>query len=97
MAELKKKSHYISSAQTNKLIELLQNEPDLLSGKFISKFTYKEGQKKWEEIAQIVNSIPGARKDWKQWRKVSIKIDKKKESILWYIYVKIAVLARHSH
>jgi hypothetical protein len=39
-------SQYFSNAQKSKLVELLQNEPDLLSGKFSPRFTYKEGQKK---------------------------------------------------
>jgi hypothetical protein len=35
----KKKSQYFSNAQKSKLVELLQNAPDLLSGKFSPRFT----------------------------------------------------------
>lgn len=60
-----------TSEQKQTLVDLIQKDKNLLSGKFTSQFTAKCAQKRWETIATTLNSIPGARKDWKQWRKVS--------------------------
>lgn len=67
------KKIYCSNKQKEVLIDILQNEEQLISGKFTQKFTFKDAQNKWTEIATILNSIPaGTQKDWKQWRKVII-------------------------
>lgn len=58
------------------LNEFLKLDLQLLSGKFSSTFTFKMAQKRWEAIAESLNAMPGAVKDWKKWRKVSN---------LWYI------------
>ena len=47
------------------------DETELLSGKFSSSFTFKTAQKRWEEIAESLNTMPGAVKNWNKWRKVS--------------------------
>jgi len=52
------------------LNEFLKQDVQLLSGKFSSTFTYKIAQKRWEAIAESLNAMPGAVKDWKKWRKV---------------------------
>lgn len=61
-------------ATTEQMIALngfLKVDPQLLSGKFSSSFTFKIAQKRWETIAKSLNAMPGAVKDWKKWRKVS--------------------------
>ncbi|XP_048514975.1 uncharacterized protein LOC125501894 [Athalia rosae] len=55
--------------QKNMLVHFLQQHPELVSGKFNKDFTYKMGQNLWKEVAQDMNAIPGAKKDWMQWRK----------------------------
>lgn len=65
---------YVSSQQKNKLIEIVTNDQNLISGKFSACFTYKDSQKKWEAITNILNAFPGANKTWKQWRKVGTNI-----------------------
>ncbi|CAH2088726.1 unnamed protein product [Euphydryas editha] len=59
----------INAAQKHKLLDLLSSKPQLRSGKFSITFSHKDAQKEWEEIARVLNSIPGANKDWKAWRK----------------------------
>lgn len=53
------------------LLEFLKNQEQLQSGRFTNTFTHKKAQQLWEEIATILNAVPGgAEKDWKQWRRV---------------------------
>lgn len=61
---------YASLLQRSALFELMQKHPQLVSGKFTNQFTKKDAQRQWEGIAQILNGIPGGKKDWVQWRKV---------------------------
>lgn len=56
------------------LIELLKKHKKLISGKFTQDFTFKDAEEQWRQIAEVLNSIPGAAKDWKNWRKVDICI-----------------------
>lgn len=67
----KAKVTQVTDAQKKVLLEYLKNNKDLQSGKFTNKFTYKDAQKKWNEVAEMLNSMPGSSKDWKSWRKVS--------------------------
>lgn len=66
------KKLYCTQSQKETLIHLMKekdNEP-LLSGKFSNQFTFQDAKNKWQNIASILNSAPGASKDWKQWKKV---------------------------
>jgi hypothetical protein len=36
-----------------------------------SKFTHQDSMELLQDIGVHLNSIPGSRKDWKDWRKVS--------------------------
>ncbi|KAK5647837.1 hypothetical protein RI129_002729 [Pyrocoelia pectoralis] len=78
MAESKGK--YMSTAQKKMLVQLVKNETELLSGKFSSTFTYKAAQEKWIKIGATLNSIPGAQKEWKHWRKTWHDIPSKTKS-----------------
>ncbi|CAH2989402.1 unnamed protein product [Chilo suppressalis] len=59
----------INGAQKQKLLDLLASKPQLRAGKFKENFTHKDAQREWEDISRTLNSIPGANKDWKAWRK----------------------------
>ncbi|CAK1587201.1 unnamed protein product [Parnassius mnemosyne] len=60
---------YVSARQKQKLIELMTEHPELISCKVTNDFNYKDSQKLWQNIANECNSIPGAKKTWRQWRK----------------------------
>lgn len=63
----------LNSIQKTILTEFLKNNPDLQTGKFSKTFTFKKAQGLWEEITSTLNSVPnGAKKDWRQWRKVNM-------------------------
>ena len=52
--------------QKGTLIDFVRENKRLSSGKFFQQFSFKDAQRKWEDISQTLNSIPGARKDLKQ-------------------------------
>nr|CAI5831383.1 unnamed protein product [Callosobruchus analis] len=52
------------------MLDFLNQHPQLYKGKFDNKFTFKEAQQQWTRLAELLNAIPGARKNWIQWRKV---------------------------
>ncbi|CAG9826614.1 unnamed protein product [Diabrotica balteata] len=60
---------FVSSEQKKELINFMEENPDLKSGKFTNNFTYKTAQTMWQTLSQILNALPGAKKEWKQWRK----------------------------
>lgn len=66
------KRTFITDAQKKLFIDLIKNNEELLRGKFSSTFTHKMAQQRWEAIAEEVNAIPGAKKSWVQWKKVSL-------------------------
>jgi hypothetical protein len=70
MAQKPKRGSPISEEQKKMLIDYLDAHPDLKTGKFSSKFTHQDSMKLWQDIGVHLNSIPGSRKDWKDWRKV---------------------------
>ncbi|XP_047992320.1 uncharacterized protein LOC125231020 [Leguminivora glycinivorella] len=59
---------YVTARQKKKLIELIKQNPELLPSN-IRKGQYKECQKRWQNIAVECNSLAGAKKTWRQWRK----------------------------
>lgn len=67
-----KRSGNISLSQKELMVEFIENNEKMKSGKFTNDFTFKTAQKLWEKLASILNAVPGARKDWRQWRKVSL-------------------------
>jgi hypothetical protein len=68
MAQKPKRGSPINEEQ--KKIHYLDAHPDLKTGKFSSKFTHQDSMELWQDIGVHLNSIPGSRKDWKDWRKV---------------------------
>ncbi|XP_072377501.1 uncharacterized protein [Diabrotica undecimpunctata] len=65
----KQRARYLSSGQKEILIEFLEDHKHLRSGKFNSNFTFRQAQMLWQQLATKLNSVPGSRKDWRQWRK----------------------------
>lgn len=61
--------------QKAELLEFLKSHPGLTSGKFTNDFTFKKARGLWESLANTLNAMPGARKDWKKWRKVTRDYD----------------------
>lgn len=62
----------INGIQKDMLIEFMQQHENLQSGRFSKDFTFKKAQGLWQEISLRLNAVPnGAKKEWKQWRKVS--------------------------
>ncbi|KAK4884227.1 hypothetical protein RN001_000498 [Aquatica leii] len=51
------------------LVEYMKSKPQLISGKFLSSFTYKDAENEWQLIADSLNCMLGGQKDWKGWRK----------------------------
>lgn len=45
----------------------------ILKGKFGPDCTYKEIVDAWEVVTKALNACDGPKKNWKEWRKVSIK------------------------
>lgn len=61
----------VNKEQKEILIQYMEKNPKLISGKFSKDFTYKTAQHLWNKIATELNSVPnGGKKDWHQWRKV---------------------------
>ena len=60
----------MNSEQKKLLIEFVKKHKKLQAPKFDATFSYKDSQRLWEEISGILNSVPGAKKNWKLWRKV---------------------------
>ncbi|KAG5879573.1 hypothetical protein JTB14_017550 [Gonioctena quinquepunctata] len=66
---MNKRTGNLSSAQKTELLEYLERNPALQKGKFSNDFTFKKAQGMWMEVSNTLNSLPGAHKDWRQWRK----------------------------
>lgn len=66
----KKRAANITDEQRTLLIEYMHKHPQLIKGKFSSSFTLKDSTNLWSAITEILNSVSGANKDWKGWRKV---------------------------
>lgn len=56
--------------QMRTLVELMSNDPRLSAGKFSANFTKKIAKARWKDIANELNSLPGAEKSWEKWKKV---------------------------
>ncbi|CAI6342984.1 unnamed protein product [Macrosiphum euphorbiae] len=52
------------------MVDFLNNHSDLLKGKHSATFTKHIAAKQWQELTDLLNSIPGPIKYWKAWRRV---------------------------
>jgi len=68
--EKRKKSHSITNDQKSAMVDFLNSHSDLLKGKHSATFTQNIAAKQWQELTDLLNSIPGPIKDWKAWRRV---------------------------
>lgn len=64
--EVLNRTGYVTLAQKGHLIDIIDNYPKLVSGKFSATFTRKEAQKQWKENPIVLNAIRGATKTWMQ-------------------------------
>lgn len=69
---LRQRTAYPTAKQKRKLIALMAQHPQLISFKVSQDFSRRDSQILWNQIAAECNSFPGARKTWRQWRKVYI-------------------------
>ncbi|CAG9765417.1 unnamed protein product [Ceutorhynchus assimilis] len=59
----------MSQTQKNTLLELMEENPQLITQKVSNQYTNQDIKKKWIEISEKLNSIPGTNRSWKDWRK----------------------------
>lgn len=62
----------ISENQKQVMLEFLKKNNKLVSAKFSSEFTVKAAKQLWQEMTHMLNAIPGAVKNWHDWRKVRL-------------------------
>lgn len=67
----RKRTRKFSLQQKLALVEFLKEHPQLVSGKIDSSFRREDARRLWVTVTKIMHEIPGARKNWAQWRKVS--------------------------
>lgn len=67
----KQRGPNVSYTQKETLIEYMMKHENLRKGAFTQNFTRKDQEKQWQEIALILNAMPGATRTWNQWRKVN--------------------------
>lgn len=66
----------LCEAQKKMLVDFMNQNEKLRSGKFTPNFSYKTAQELWINISNQLNSVPnGVEKDWKKWRKVSANLN----------------------
>lgn len=70
-SQRKKRNANITNEQRTLFIEFMSKHPELLKAKLTASFTLKDAVRLWSEITEILNAVHGARKTWKEWRKVS--------------------------
>lgn len=61
---------HLSLAQRSYLINHLHSNAIMTRGKLTKDFTREKYQKMWEDLAQKINSMGGASKEWPKWCKV---------------------------
>nr|XP_012235043.1 PREDICTED: uncharacterized protein LOC105679549 isoform X1 [Linepithema humile] len=67
--DARKRSANVTEEQKTLLLQFMEENPRLISGKFFADFTYKDATILWQKITNILNSCNGVSKDWKSWRK----------------------------
>lgn len=70
--DARKRSANVTEEQKTLLLQFMEKNPYLMSGKFAADFTYKDASILWQKLTDILNSCNGVSKDWKSWRKVGI-------------------------
>lgn len=66
----KVKGKSISKDQRHKMVHFIINNPGCNTGDFKSQHNEEEKHRVWNELTDMLNSMPGATKDWKGWQKV---------------------------
>jgi len=68
--EKRKKSQSVTNNQKTTTVDFLENHSDLLKGQHSATFTQNIAAKQWQELTNLLNSIPGPLKDWKAWHRI---------------------------
>ncbi|CAI6356792.1 unnamed protein product [Macrosiphum euphorbiae] len=65
------------------MVDFLNNHSDLLKGKHSATFTKNIAAKQWQELTDLLNSIPGPIKHWKTWHRTwqDLKAEAKKNKL----------------
>ncbi|CAH1118610.1 unnamed protein product [Phaedon cochleariae] len=58
----------ISEKQKTVLFSFLEKEVHLRDGTYSEDFTLKDARKRWMEISDALNNIPGPKRGWNSWR-----------------------------
>lgn len=66
-----KRSSPITEEQKKNMVEFIKKHPILQTGKISNGVSYKDMSKLWSELTELLSSVPGPRKQWKDWRKAS--------------------------
>lgn len=66
----RKRGSNVTHYQKETLMEYMSNHEDLRKGAFTKNFTKKDQQRQWQDLAEILNAMPGATRTWEKWRKV---------------------------
>lgn len=61
----------MSELQKREVLIFIKGHPELVHIRSTQSVLPKEAEKLWRQFAEVVNEIPGAQKNWMQWRKVS--------------------------
>ncbi|KAJ3622393.1 hypothetical protein MTP99_002906 [Tenebrio molitor] len=59
----------VTGEQKEILVEFMGIHPELISGKFSSSFSKKDGEALWKLLGETLNSTIGPQKEWKAWIK----------------------------
>ncbi|XP_044767189.1 uncharacterized protein LOC123323052 [Coccinella septempunctata] len=65
---MEKRNEPMSVEQKEILIEFISSHPEIKQ-KFSSTFSRQDSIALWKDLTNILNGTPGAKKDWKEWRK----------------------------
>ncbi|KAJ8911762.1 hypothetical protein NQ315_008814 [Exocentrus adspersus] len=65
----KNKSGPVTEEQKEQMFQFLKTHKELIAGRFSSSFTTKTAELLWCQLSEVLNSMPGPKKEWKAWRK----------------------------
>lgn len=67
----KKQCRRMTDIQKAQMWKFMDLHPELNSKKYDKEFTFEKARELWKEMGRILNSVPGPKKSWMVWKKVS--------------------------